>query len=476
VTQTTATPTAALPFCEVAFHPTDIEYRITAPFIGTIFRPLIWHRSRAIQRALAAGHPTPLAAPWWGPPAAMDETANVTLSLGCLLAALIGYGGALLTQTNAYAADVYGVGDAALGVGLAVTRVGVVIAVVLGLTADRFGRRSFINRAVVAQVMVTAITGLAPTFGIFIAGHTVIRALDTALGVALAVLVAESVPAAARAYSVALVGVFGGLGIFVASMLLPVASRGAPGLAAVHLIQLAALPVILRTRPRLVESARYTAHAAERGSISEVLRPPYRRIVAKAGGALFLGFLFLGPAVEFMNRYLDHDLGFSSAQILLFLLLSSLPFMPMTAIGARQADIRGRKPVAVLCISAAAVAYAAIFLVQSPWVWPLGPLASTFAAPGYAAISVYSSELFPTRLRSTAGTVVHLIGVAGAAVGLLLAGQLGERFGTGHGLALLVAFPLCAALLVAVSFPETANRELEDTSNDLQPQAMDLRR
>lgn len=112
-----------------------------------------------------------------------------------------------------------------------------------------------------------------------------------------------------RAYSVALVGVFGGLGMFTASMLLPLAARGAPGLAAVHLIQLAALPVTTRTRPRLVESARYTAHAAERASISEVLRPPYRRNMVKAGGALFLGLLFLGPAVESMNRYLEHDLG-----------------------------------------------------------------------------------------------------------------------------------------------------------------------
>lgn len=463
----TALAPAVLPFSQnIVFENNRLRYDFTLPWFGPLLRPFLRSRAHRIERRCQAGDTSPTDSAWWGPAAAMSPTACAALATACLLSMLVGYGGALLTQTNAHAAKVYGIDDTALSVGLAIARAGVAGALLFSLIADRYGRRTFIVRAALAHAVVTATTGLAPTFALFIAGHTLVRSLDTALGIALAVLVAESIPAANRAYAVAMVGVIGGFGIFVASMLLPVAAAGRAGLAAVHLLELLAIPLILSARHGMTESPRYLAHTQERVRISEVISPPYRRSLAKAGGALFLGLLFLGPATELTNRYLDNQRHFSSSRIVVFLLLSSLPFLPMTIFGARHADLRGRKPVVIAGVTGATLAYVCVFVVGPPWIWPLGPLASAFAAPGYAAISVYGTELFPTRIRSTAGTLVNLLGVAGSATGLLLAGFLATYHATGTAIACLGIFPLLAVAVCAVTFPETARLELETTSNE----------
>ena len=67
----------------------------------------------------------------------MPQGARATSAVACLclIAATASYGGGtggLLTQTLPYAAKVYDVGDAALGTGLALVRVGVLLALALG--------------------------------------------------------------------------------------------------------------------------------------------------------------------------------------------------------------------------------------------------------------------------------------------------------------------------------------------------------
>src|SRR5437764_8954871 len=78
-------------------------------------------------------------------------------------------------------------------------------------------------------------------------------------------------------------------------------------------------------------------------------------------------YLFLGPAVELTNRYLDYERHFAPGRIVLFLLLTSFPFIPMTVVGSRYADIIGRKPVAVIGITGATICYVGLFLVHG-WV------------------------------------------------------------------------------------------------------------
>jgi MFS family permease len=184
------------------------------------------------------------------------------------------------------------------------------------------------------------------------------------------------------------------------------------------------------------------------------------------GGAHFLGFAFSAPASDFFNRYLDRVRGFGPFEIIFLGALSALPFLPMLLWGARWADRRGRKVIGVPSIALGAVFASSVFLVGPPWIWLAGFLGTVVGAPGAAALGVYGPELFPTRVRSGANVLVVLLGVMGSATGLIITGQLSDRLGIGRAVACLVVFPLISAVIVGLFFPETARRELEDTSGE----------
>jgi hypothetical protein len=94
-----------------------------------------------------------------------------------------------------------------------------------------------------------------------------------------------------------------------------------------------------------------------------------------------------------------------------------------------------------------------------------------FGSAGGAALAPYRSELFPTRVRAGANTVLVAAAVAGSALGLVSAGLLAEDLGVGKAIALLAPGALVAAAMVVRWFPETAGRELEETSAEAPPLA-----
>ena len=213
-----------------------VSYRVPIPYFGFLWRPLIAQRARQIEAAADAGRPLPTDLPWWAPPQHLGERASAALAGACLITLLWSYGGGtlgLLSQTLPYAAETYDVGDRALGTGLAIVRAGVALALVLGVVADRFGRRAPILPLAVAHCVLSVLIGLAPSFELYIAGHVVLRCLDTALGIAIVLLVVEVVPAGSRAISLALVGLAAGGGISLAVASLPIAASGRTGFAAV---------------------------------------------------------------------------------------------------------------------------------------------------------------------------------------------------------------------------------------------------
>jgi hypothetical protein len=81
---------------------------------------------------------------------------------------------------------------------------------------------------------------------------------------------------------------------------------------------------------------------------------------------------------------------------------------------------------------------------------------------GYGA-TTFGPELFPTSSRGSANGGLNLAAVAGAVVGLLLAGTLTGALGSlPPAMALLSIGPAVVVLLIIAAYPETAHRELED--------------
>jgi putative MFS transporter len=267
----------------------------------------------------------------------------------------------------------------------------------------------------------------------------------------------------------ALILLAGGIGLALAVISLPLAAAGRVGFAAAYAAQLAGLPFVLDAGRRLRESKRYVVHAAERHGYAEVLRAPYAGRLALVGGVAFLSAIFFAPGAEFFNRYLSDVRGFSSVQIVVFLAVTGAPASITVVLGGRLADLRGRKPVAVPVLVIAALAFTGFYLTGEPWLWLFAFVGQVLGSLSLAAIGVYTPELFPTRVRAAANTLVIACAVVGSGAGLATAGALAGPLGVGHAIAVLAFFPLLAAFIIARRFPETRGLELEETSGDTVP-------
>jgi predicted MFS family arabinose efflux permease len=449
-----------------------VSYRLPIPYFAFLWAPWVARRARQVERAADAGLPLPTDTPWWAPPEPIDARASESLAALCLITLLWSYGGgplSLLSLTLPYAADVYSVDNQGLATGLAVVRAGVLLALLLGPLADRFGRRRLVISAACVHCVVAGALGLAPSFDLYVAGHLVLRCIDTALGIAIAVLVAEIVSAGSRAVALSLVGLAAGGGIVLAVMSLPLASAGRAGFASVYLLQLLAIPAILHAARHIAESPRFLRHAGESHRYRDVLGGIYRRRLALIGGTTFLAAAFTAPTLEFTTRYLHDAHGFSALEIVIFLAVTGLPSFPMLLLGGRLADITSRKGVGIPLVAASALAYAGFYLASSWLIWPLALLGAMLGAAGGAALAPYRSELFATRIRSEAQTLTLAMGVTGSATGLAIVGLLSGPLGLGPSIALLAGLPLVGLAVVALAFPETARRELEETSGERMP-------
>ena len=195
----------------------------------------------------------------------------------------------------------------------------------------------------------------------------------------------------------------------------------------------------------------------------------YRRRLLLVGGTTFLASAFTAPTLEFTTRYLHTEHGFSSFEIVTFLAVTGLPSFPMLLLGGRIADMVSRKGVGIPLVAGSTLAYAGFYLASGALIWPLALAGAMLGSAGGAALAPDGAELFATRIRSEAQTLALVMGVTGSATGLGIVGLLSSPLGLGPSIALLAGLPLAGLGVVAVAFPETARRELEDTSGELPP-------
>ena len=251
-----------------------VTYSTPIPYFGFLWAPFLRRRARAVEAAADAGAPLPSGVPWWAPPVPMSTTQMAAIAAISLIALVTGYAGGtggLLTQTLPYAGRAYHASDAALGVGLAVVRFGVLLALLIGPLADRRGRRRFAAVAASLHCVLAAAIGLAPTFEVYVAGHLALRCLDAGLTVSLFVLAMEIVPARNRTTIVSLLALATGAGSALAVLAIPVAATGRWGLAGAYGLQLLGLPFVLRAVRRLPESDRFLVHFRERHGLQPEL-------------------------------------------------------------------------------------------------------------------------------------------------------------------------------------------------------------
>jgi MFS family permease len=134
-------------------------------------------------------------------------------------------------------------------------------------------------------------------------------------------------------------------------------------------------------------------------------------------------------------------------------------------VAGRLAESRGRRPVAVIGLLVASVFQIAFFLGDGIALWLAPSIAIVAAACAGVAVGAVNTELFPTEVRGTSNGFLLVCGVAGAALGLLLATQLKDVVGgLGVGIAVCGIAPMVAAVVLLPRLPETRARRLDEVS------------
>jgi len=444
------------------------EYRLRIPWFGWLFALPV--RNYLRRSHAVAGHQ-----PWWAPPDRLDPRQAMVLGLLAVAAMASAFTNTLFTQTATFAADSFGVGDAGVGWGGAVVRAGIVIAIPLGVLADRLGRRRVIRWTAWAGPLVCTLGALAPTFPILVATQAVGRPLGLTTDLLIAVVAAEEMPRNSRAYAVSVMAMASGLGAGIAVMALPLAdvNIGAGGddgwrfVYVLTLVWVAAAVSITRHLPETVRFARHVHHvgdpAEQPHARPHVAHPRLdRRRLALIAAVLICGNLFVAPASFFQNRYLSDVRGMSATMVAIFTLCTATPASIGLVAGGKLADVRGRRRLIAATLPLATAGVLASFLVSGAPMWFAAFAGGLLGGAVYPALAVYRAELFPTGNRGRANALLTAAALGGGIAGILLVGQLtdgGRSYGTAIGL--MAIGQMVVVVLVLTRFPETAHRSLE---------------
>lgn len=374
------------------------------------------------------------------------------------------YVNTLFTQTVSYAADEFGVSDRAIGLGAAIVRWGVVLAIPIAWAADRFGRRRVLVALAWFAPLSAALGAIAPSFTWLVATQTLARPLAVSINVLVGVIAAEEMSRESRASTLGLLGIAAGFGAGLAVAALPLADVNVGGWRWVYVIALAWCAVGFVLMRGLSETRRFvTQHTNQRRAMSRQLRDP--RLVMQLVAAL-LANVFIATASVFQVNYLRDVRGYSPLLITIFTFVTATPAAIGLVIGGRLADKRGRRVLAAASLLVGTWMLTLSFSVPGPAMWLSTLVGGVGFGMAYPAFGVYRGELFPTTDRSFASGMITAASLIGGSVGLIVAGTwLDASRSYGGILALFAVGPTLVALFVVRTFPETAHKELEEISD-----------
>jgi MFS family permease len=324
--------------------------------------------------------------------------------------------------------------------------------------------------SVAGCTVATAATAVAPTivtFGLCQLCAGAFLALDSTLTWT---MLAEELPARARGFGFGILAMLSALGAGTGAL------AWALVLSPLHLswrwLYAAATPVLLAVvflRRGLPESSRFLA-AASAGRLAvtwrTLFRPPHGRLLLLVcGAAAFAGLLT--QASTFVIDFMQTQRHLSASAANLILVGAGALAIPVLVGAGGISDRLGRKRIgcSFLAIGVAGT-LGFFFLARSPeGLFTALAIAYVGQFGAWPTLSGFSTELFPTPHRALASSAAGIASVIGQTASFLLAAVLIGLTGTlARSVAVLAAGPMIALVLVAVGLPETASRELEETS------------
>jgi putative MFS transporter len=358
---------------------------------------------------------------------------------------------------------------------LGVVALGVIPALIVGSTADRWGRRRLMLFAFGGLGLANLATAFSMDASQLALTQIAANAFRILIEVTLAVLAIEQASAERRGY---VAGLFRTIGMTVGGVvalatysqidLLPYGWRG--------LFAMGALPILLIpwVASRLGEGQRFEAHRAERERdaappislwvrLRELFRERGRALGSLLAVVLITSVLF-GPSGNLVSKVLQDSHGFNPGEVSLFYVATGVLVPAAGLIAASLSDHIGRRGVLVVSTLIGAVGVAAFFNATGIVLLSIGlALLSVAGVIVSMTCTAVAPELFPTAYRSMATSFRELAGAVGTAVGMgaiaLLEASAG---GLAGAMTLLLWLTPLVPLVIWLGLPETSQRELEE--------------
>jgi MFS family permease len=207
---------------------------------------------------------------------------------------------------------------------------------------------------------------------------------------------------------------------------------------------------------RFLEETRAFTRPSSAPGYNAIMHTGEGRYLWTLGGIAFLVAVFSSPAFNFVLERLVNDLEWTATSATWLLVIASGIGTIGLLIGGRLADVVGRRQAAALGILVGLAGGVGFYFVDSTLLLGvtvfLGTLGATMLTPAFAA---QRSELFPTRVRASAGGFITNAGIVGSILGALVVDTI--------GLSRTVAFlglGLLAAVWLVFQLPETKGRVL----------------
>jgi putative MFS transporter len=364
----------------------------------------------------------------------------------------------------------FGLTAAQGGMIVAVAGVGAVLAYLLVRRADEWGRRRVLVLSVVGYTVLSLLTALAPNAWVFGIAQLVGRIFLISEYTVAMIYAAEEYPADRRGMVIGVLQACSSFGAIVCAATVPLLLTTPLGWRSVYVV--GALPLLLLAfvRNGLRETGRFAAQAdaapVAKPSFTRIFQTPYRRRVLQMGAIWALTAIGTQNAVTFWKEFAIGERDFSDAQVGVSLTVAAVVAMPLVLFSGKLLDVVGRRAGATVIFLTAAVGVFACYTLHDSKLLTAALILGVFGASAVMPVlNAYTTELFPTELRSEAfAWANNLIGRTGFLVSPLLVGLAADAFGWGPAVAATAVFPILALIAILWLLPETAGRELEETA------------
>ncbi len=358
----------------------------------------------------------------------------------------------------------------------AITSLGAVVAFWLAAQADRIGRRRLLLITIAGYTIAGALTALSPGLLWLTAAQFGAQVFIGAEWAVAITIVVEEFPRRRRGRALGIVTSMNTLGgIFVGVLAFLGLTDTVLGWRAFYVVGLIPLVLIFIGRRGMRETERYASvRADERGehldhaSLREAWRPAYRGTVLAVGLVTFFRYFVVSAAAFWWAYYAQQEVGLSVSTSGLYLAAAGLVGVLGFIVAGRLMDRIGRKLAFLAYMTGALVFGSAMFQIADPvWMLPVLCLGIFFALGSVAMTSAFSTEPFPTYVRSRASAWCrNAFEIPGGVLGALVVGLLGDHVSgpvgsIGDAVSLVTVAMLPPAMVVAWLFvPETNAEDL----------------